>query len=71
MWRLLGPENDLSLRSLPSYRIEFGSQPDDFRCKGNGRFGELPQHLTNILINRDYPRSAHCQSSDTPDIPGQ
>jgi hypothetical protein len=53
-WGLLRSEDDLSVGPLPSERIEFGPQPDDFRCKGDGCLGELSQHHTNLWINRDY-----------------
>jgi len=32
--------------------MEFGPQPDDFRRKGRGILGELPEHVTDIRIDR-------------------
>jgi hypothetical protein len=50
---LLGTTGDLGSRPLPSRRIEFCPEPDDFRGEGYGYVGELPKHVTNLWIDRD------------------
>ena len=67
-WWLRRLDSDLNVRSFPSYRIEFGPEPDDFRCQGYGSLGELSEHLTNLRIDRD--NSAHLIIGHlAPDIP--